>query len=57
MIITEYLKDNTLIYHYSNEGKTLLQVETGIEYDTAIDAVPCRYTYIETDNLIQNPVE
>lgn len=57
MIIAEYLNDNELIRHYSDEGKTLLQVETGIEYQEAIDAVPCRYTYVETDNLIKNPVE
>ena len=57
MIVVEYLKDNTLVRHYSDENKTLLQVETGLEYDEAIDVVPCQYTYVETDNLIENPVE
>ena len=27
----------------------ILQVETGIEYVEAIDVIPCRYTYKETD--------
>lgn len=49
MIKTELLKDGTLIRHYSTEGMKLLQVETGMVYDEAIDIVPCKYTYEETD--------
>ena len=30
----------------------ILQVETGILYGEAIDVVPCRYTYAETDEFI-----
>ena len=52
---TELLKNDTLIRHYSNEGKVLLQVETGIAYDEAVDIVPCRYTYEETDKPIELP--
>lgn len=52
MIKTEYLNDNTLIKHYSDAGFMLLQVETGIKYTDPIDVVPCRYTYKETDELI-----
>ena len=48
MIKTELLKDGTLIRHYSDEGMKLLQVETGVVYDEAIDIVPCAYTYEET---------
>ena len=41
---------------YSDEGKLILQVETGQKYDAAIDVIPCRYTYAETDEPI-DPVE
>lgn len=46
----EYIRDGSLIYQYSDSGKTLLQIETGVEYDEAIDVVPCKYTYEETNN-------
>ncbi|MBQ3529533.1 MAG: hypothetical protein IJA47_03465 [Oscillospiraceae bacterium] len=49
MIKTELLKDGTLIRHYSDSGMKLLQAETGIMYDEAIDIVPCQYTYEETE--------
>jgi hypothetical protein len=48
MIKTELLKNGTLIRHYSDSGMKLLQVETGVMYDEAIDIVPCQYTYEET---------
>ena len=53
MVQTELLKDGTLIRHYSNRERKLLQVETGLLYDEAIDIVPCRYTYAETDKTIE----
>ena len=53
MIQTELLKNGTLIRHYSDEGKMLLQVETGLEYAEAVDVVPCQYTYEETENDIE----
>ena len=53
MIQTEYLNDGTLIKHYSDKGVMLLQVETGAKYADPIDVVPCRYTYEETDELIE----
>ena len=52
MIKTEYLNEGTLIKHYSDQGFMLLQVETGAKYSDPIDAVPCKYTYEETDELI-----
>ena len=55
MIQTELLKDGTLIRHYSDAGMMLKQVETGIEYSEAVDVVPCRYTYEETDKPIEEP--
>ena len=57
MILTEFLNDGTLIKHYSDAGFMLLQVETGVKYSDPIDVVPCRYTYEETDELIENELE
>ena len=54
MIKTEYLNDGTLIKHYSDAGFMLLQVETGEKYADPVDIVPCRYTYEETDELVEN---
>lgn len=54
-IQTELLKNDTLIRHYSDNGKVLLQVETGLTYDEAVDILPCRYTYEETDKPIELP--
>ena len=53
MIKTELLKDGTLIRHYSDKGMKLLQVETGIIYDEAVDLMPCKYTYEETDEPVE----
>lgn len=47
-IVSEMLADN-LIRHYSDSGKRIKQVETGIEYVDAVDVLPCIYTYEETD--------
>ena len=54
MILTEFLHDGTLIKHYSDKGVMLLQVETGMKYADPVDLVPCRYTYEETDELIED---
>ncbi len=53
MAIIEEKVNDRLIRHYSDEGFYLLQVETGIEYSDAVDIIPCRYTYEETDNSIK----
>ena len=53
MIQIEYLNDGTLIRHYSDSGKMLLQNETGITYSDPVDVVPCMYTYTETDEPIE----
>lgn len=53
MILTEYLKNDTLVRHYSDQGFMLLQNETGIKYSDPVDVVPCRYTYTETDELVE----
>jgi len=54
MIQIEYLNDGTLIKHYSDKGVMLLQVETGVKYADPVDIVPCRYTYEETVELIED---
>ena len=50
MIKTEILENN-LIRHYSDENFKIKQIETNRIYDEAIDVMPCRYTYEETNIL------
>lgn len=49
MIRTEILQDGKLVRHFSDDNKALLQVETGVIYEEAVDVIPCRYTYEETE--------
>ena len=44
---------NDLIRHYSDAGKRIRQIETGTVYDETIDIVPCRFTYEETEEPIE----
>ena len=53
MIQFEYLNEGTLIRQYSDLGVMLLQNETGEKYSDPVDVVPCRYTYSETDEPIE----
>lgn len=46
-----------LLHTYSDSNKYILQVETGIKYDEAYDVIPCRYTYIETEEKIKKGEE
>lgn len=54
MVISENLliDGRELIRHYSDAGLKLRQIETGVIYDDVIDVVPCRYTYEETDEPV-----
>lgn len=52
MVIEEILNDR-LVRHYSDKGMMIKQVETGIEYADAVDVIPCRYTYEETETPIE----
>lgn len=52
MIVEEILSE-TLVRHYSDQNMMMEQVETGIRYEDAIDLIPCRYTYVETDEPIE----
>lgn len=49
----EGIKHDNLIKHYSDINKLILQKETGVKYSEAIDVYPCRYTYEETDEPIE----
>ena len=59
MIKREYLQtreDGVMLFRtYSDNGFRILQNETGIIYDEAIDVDGAPYTYEETDELI--PIE
>lgn len=44
--------NNDLIWHYSDARLRIEQVETGKVYDDAVDAIPCVYTYRETNEPI-----
>lgn len=50
-------KDGVKLYKtYSDKGVYILQVQTNMEYDIAIDVENAPYTYVETDKLIENEV-
>lgn len=49
MILTELVDNETRIRHYSDQYLKIRQVETGVVYDDAVDYLPCRFTYEETD--------
>ena len=49
-----YNGNNYLIRHYSDNNKTVIQVETGHEYGEAIDIYPCKYSYIEGNPIISD---
>lgn len=51
-VIAEKINDR-LIRHYSDKDCYILQNETGIKYSEAVDVIPCRYTYTETDKPIE----
>lgn len=55
MLKEEYIEDGKRVRHYSDEDFKIRQIETGIVYDDAVDVVPCRYTYEETDEPIEPP--
>ena len=57
MVVKEYYTtrgDGVKLYRtYSDQGFLILQVETGIQYDEAIDVENAPYTYEETDKKIE----
>lgn len=53
MIQEEMIENGERIRHWSDTGYKIVQVETGIVYDDAVDVVPCRYTYEETEEPVE----
>lgn len=51
------LGSRTLLHTYSDNNKYILQVETNTKYDETYDVIPCKYTYIETEEEIEKPTE
>lgn len=51
MIVEEQISPKR-VRHYSDIGMMIRQVETGVIYQDAVDKIPCRYTYEETDEPI-----
>ena len=58
MIVKEYYttrEDDVKLYRtYSDQGFLIMQIETGIQYDEAIDVENAAYTYAETGILPEN---
>ena len=49
-------RDGAKLYRtYSDNGKRILQVETGIVYDEAIDVDGATYTYVEYEEPTDDP--
>ena len=46
-----------LFRNYSDEGRKIIQNETGIEYSEAIDVEKAPYTYSESDEEIELTAE
>ena len=57
MIIVELVDNDTRERRYSDKNVMLRQVETGILYEDAVDVIPCKYTYEESDVPIPEPSE
>ena len=57
MIREELIENGERIHHWSDLNFKIRQIETGIIYDDAVDVLPCRYTYEETDEPIDVPDE
>jgi len=53
-MIKEEMLTPQIVRHYSDAGMKIRQVETGNIYDDAADIIPCRYTYEETDEPIED---
>ena len=52
MILEEQVSE-MCVRHWSDKDVQLRQIETGELYDDAVDVMPCRYTYEETDIPIE----
>ena len=52
MAVLEEQVSEMCVRHYSDQGLKIRQIETGILYEDAVDVIPCRYTYEESDEPI-----
>lgn len=52
MLKEQLIEDGRRIRHWSDAGMMIHQIETGHNYEDAVDVMPCRYTYEETDTPI-----
>lgn len=52
MAILEEQVSEMCVRHWSNLYVKIRQIETGVLYDDAVDVIPCRFTYEETDEPI-----
>ena len=51
-------KDGVKLYRtYSDQNKYILQEQTNIVYSEAIDVETAPYTYVETDETIEDVIE
>lgn len=57
MIIVETVDEGTREKRHSDKDVMIKQVETGNLYEDAMDVIPCKYTYEETDIPIEHPEE
>ena len=57
MIKEVLVEEETRIRHYSDQNMMIRQVETNILYEEAVDYIPCKYTYEETNEPIVSPDE
>lgn len=57
MIIVELVDNDTRERRYSDKNVMLRQIETGILYEDAVDVIPCKYTYEESNVPIPEPSE
>lgn len=55
MIIVETVDEGTREKRYSDKDVMIKQIETGNLYEDAMDVIPCKYTYEETDIPIEHP--
>ena len=54
MIVSVLIENGKRILHYSDQSLCIRQIETGRVYESAVDVLPCAYTYEETDQPIED---
>ena len=57
MLKSELIENGERIHHWSDANLKIRQIETGILYEDAVDNVPGRYSYEETDEPIEEADE